>query len=414
MTAFASTCGAALGRVLNEHRIAASPAGRVAHGARTLAFPLALRTSADLGRVIGLDEEFAFRAGVESCRVARARAAVLIEFELPRRSWAAVTIRNPGSGLALKLGLDVLGRPTRLDLGQPETAHLLAAGTTGSGKSTLIRSLLWQAIQAPAERLRVLLVDTKRELERFYGLPHLAQPAARDASGAAALLEWAAGSLDERTPDSTPMVIVIDELADVVATSKATIPALARIARLGRSLGMHLLAGTQYVSKDTLGDPQLKANLTCRVAGRVENAQASALATGHPDMGAHRLSGSGDFLLASGGRAVRFTAPVLTPDQIATLQTVSARGPIDMHVEPMTSELAEVPLFVPQHVGWVLRQTWANDSTIPGRERIRRSLGLGASARAAALQGYCRDIWNSMWEEDDETWTNETEVSDEE
>ena len=218
----------------------------------------------------------------------------------------------------------MLGRAARLDLGQAETAHVLCAGTTGSGKSFLLRALLWQAIQAAPDRLQVLFVDTKRELERFYGLPHLAQPAARDASGAAALLEWVAGSMTERTPADPPLVIVIDELADVVATSKATIPALARIARLGRSLGLHILAGTQYVSKDTLGDPQLKANLTCRLAGRVENAQASALATGHPDMGAHRLSGSGDFLLASGGRAVRFTGPVLTDDQLATLPAVTA------------------------------------------------------------------------------------------
>ena len=123
------------------------------------------------------------------------------------------------------------------------------------------------------------------------------------------------------------MVIVIDELADVVATSKATIPALARIARLGRSLGLHILAGTQYVSKDTLGDPQLKANLTCRLAGRVENAQASARwPRDIPDMGAHRLSGAGDFLLASGGRAVRFTAPVLTVDQLATLPAGDRRA----------------------------------------------------------------------------------------
>lgn len=401
MTAFASTCGAALGRVLQEHRIAAQPAGRVALGARTVAYPLALRTSADLGRVIGLDEECAFRAGVESCRIARARSAVLVEFELPRADWAQVAIRNPGNGLSLKLGLDVLGRPARLDLSQPETAHVLAAGTTGSGKSFLLRALLWQAIQAPAERLQVLLVDTKRELSRFYGLPHLAQPAARDANAAAALMEWAAGSIDHRTPDSTPTVIVIDELADVVATSKATVPALARIARLGRSLGLHIIAGTQYVSKDTLGDPQLKANLTCRLAGRVENAQASALATGHPDMGAHRLSGAGDFLLATGGRAVRFTAPVLTEDQLATL-------PAEIAGED-TPEPAEKPLYAPAHVGWVLRHTWEHESTIPGRERIRRELGLGASAKAAALQSYCREVWDSMWP--DET---ESEVSDDE
>ena len=403
MTTFAPTCGAALGRVLAEHKIAARPAGRVAHGARTIAFPLALRTSADLGRVIGLDEEFAYRAGVESCRIARARSAVLVEFELPRAAWSSVAIRNPGAGLSLKLGLDVLGRAARLDLGQAETAHVLCAGTTGSGKSFLLRALLWQAIQATPDRLQVLLVDTKRELSAFYGLPHLAQPAARDASGAAALLEWAAGSIEERTPASIPMVIVIDELADVVATSKATIPALARIARLGRSLGLHLLAGTQYVSKDTLGDPQLKANLTCRLAGRVENAQASALATGHPDMGAHRLSGAGDFLLAQGGRAVRFTGPVLTVDQLATLPAV-----ID---GDLVTAPAESPLYAPQHVGWVLAETWRNDSTIPGREKIRQTLGLGASAKAAALQAYCREVWAVMWPEDQ---NDETEVIDNE
>lgn len=405
MTAFAPTCGTALGRVLAEYKIAARPAGRVAHGARTIAFPLALRTSADLARVIGLDEEMAFRAGVESCRIARAKSAVLVEFELPRGAWSTVAIRNPGNGLSLKLGLDVLGRAARLDLGQAETAHVLCAGTTGSGKSFLLRALLWQAIQAAPERLQVLLVDTKRELERFYGLPHLAQPAARDASGAASMLEWVSGKMTERTAQDPPCLIVIDELADVVATSKATIPALARIARLGRSLGLHILAGTQYVSKETLGDPQLKANLTCRLAGRVENAQASALATGFPDMGAHRLSGSGDFLLSSGGRAVRFTAPVLTVDQLATLPAVMIDGDL------ATAVSVDPPLWDPQHVGWVLAETWRNESQIPGRERIRSTLGLGASARAAALQSYCREVWSVMWPDNQD---DEMEVMDDE
>ena len=401
MTTFAPTCGAALGRVLAEHRIAARPAGRVVRGARTVSFPLALRTSADLAKAIGLDEEMAFRAGVESCRIARAKSAVLIEFELPRAAWSSVAIRNPGSGLALKLGLDVLGRAARLDLGAAETAHVLVAGTTGSGKSTLLKALLWQAIQATPDKLQVLLVDTKRELGAFYGLPHLAQAPARDASAAAALLTWLAGSMDERTPDSVPTVIVIDELADVVATSKATVPALARIARLGRSLGLHLLCGTQYVSKDTLGDPQLKANLTCRLAGRVENAQASALATGFPDMAAHRLSGSGDFLLAQGGRAVRFTAPVLTQAQVATMPAV-------IDVEAMPSSM-EQPLYAPEHVGWILGETWRNDSTVPGREKIRKTLGIGGSAKAAALQAYCTEAWNAMWPDGTE---DEVEVID--
>ena len=337
--------------------------------------------------------------------IARAKSAVLVEFELPRGAWSTVAIRNPGNGLSLKLGLDVLGRAARLDLGQAETAHVLCAGTTGSGKSFLLRALLWQAIQAAPDRLQVLLVDTKRELSSasmvfptWRNLRRATHPARRPCwNGPPA-------ASTERTPASIPMVIVIDELADVVATSKATIPALARIARLGRSLGLHLLAGTQYVSKDTLGDPQLKANLTCRLAGRVENAQASALATGFPDMGAHRLSGSGDFLLAQGGRAVRFTAPVLTVDQLATLPAV-------IDGDPVTAVSVDPPLYAPQHVGWVLAETWRNDSTIPGRERIRQTLGLGASARRRRCKPTAARCGLSMWPDDQD---DESEVIDDE
>lgn len=93
--------------------IASQPArpAAVARGARTVSFPLALRTSADLAKAIGLDEEMAFRAVLGTSRsIARAKSAVLIEFRLPRAAWSSVAIRNPVSGLALKLGLDVLGR----------------------------------------------------------------------------------------------------------------------------------------------------------------------------------------------------------------------------------------------------------------------------------------------------------------
>ena len=121
------------------------------------------------------------------------------------------------------------------------------------------------------------------------------------------------------------------------------------------------------------------------------------------DMGAHRLSGAGDFLLAQGGRAVRFTGPVLTVEQLGTLPAV-----IDGH---FVTAPAESPLYAPQHVGWVLAETWRNDSTIPGRERIRQTLGLGASAKAAALQAYCREVWAVMWPEDQ---NDETEVIDNE
>ena len=85
--------------------------------------------------------------------------------------------------------------------------------------------------------------------------------------------------------------------------------------------------------------------------------------------------------------------------------------PTVIDVEAMAPAPAERPLYAPEHVGWVLGETWRNESTVPGRERIRTTLGLGASARAAALQGYCREVWSVMWPDNQD---DETEVIDNE
>jgi DNA segregation ATPase FtsK/SpoIIIE-like protein len=295
----ASTIAAtALAGVLREHRIAGAFAGAPIAGPRTLTLALTLRNTGDLTKVLALDEAVAMRAGLERVRLARARSVVIAEFELPRRAWRDVQLeaihRTPGR---LALGLDTRGQPTSVDLHDPATAHLLIAGATGSGKTTLVRSML---VQAVADGRPLHVIDAKAELTRFYGC---AATVHTNPTAAAAHLADVAGNL--RAYGGS--VVVIDELAALIHDNAAAAKALGRIASLGRSLDVHLIAGTQRVDKATLGDRMIVDN-TSRLVGRVVDAGASALATGQAGMGAHRLSGYGDFLLVQGDQATRFVA----------------------------------------------------------------------------------------------------------
>ncbi len=295
----ASTIAAtALGAVLREHKIAGAWAGSPVMGPRTLSLGLRLRDTRDLGRVLALDEAVAMRAGLERVRLARERGVVVAEFELPRRAWRDVRLeqihRAPGR---LSLGLDTRGRPASVSLADPATAHLLIVGATGSGKTTLLRSML---VQAVADGRQLHVVDAKAELTRFYGCAATVhtQPAA-----AAAHLADVAGHLRAYSGS----VVVVDELAALIHGDAAAARSIGQIASLGRSLDVHLIAGTQRVDKATLGDRLIMDN-TARLVGRVVDAGASALATGQAGMGAHRLSGFGDFLLVQGDQATRFVA----------------------------------------------------------------------------------------------------------
>lgn len=314
----ASTIAAtALASVLREHGIAGSFAGDPVRGPRTLSLALALRSTGDLARVLALDEAVAMRAGLEHVRLARWRAVVIAEFELPRGAWRPVTLdtlppRTPGR---LALGLDTRGRSATVSLADPGTPHLLIAGASGSGKTTMMRSIMVQTI---ADGARLHVIDTKAELAAFYASAATVhtQPAR-----AAAHLADIAGNLRAYAGS----VVAIDELAALIHGHAAAARAIGQIASLGRSLGVHLVAGTQRVDKATLGDRLIVDN-TARLVGRVVDAGASALATGRAGMGAHRLSGYGDFLLVQGDQATRFVAaqagaaldalPVADPDTI--------------------------------------------------------------------------------------------------
>ena len=368
----ASTIAAtALAGVLREHKIAGAFAGAPVRGPRTLTLALQLRNTGDLPRVLALDEAVAMRAGLEHVRLARARSVVIAEFELPRGAWQTVNLENlhrsPGR---LALGLDTRGRPATVSLADPATAHLLIAGATGSGKTTMLRSIL---VQAVAEGAQLHVIDAKSELGAFYGCAATVNTS--PARAAAHLAEIAAN-----LRAYSGSVVAIDELAALIHGDAGAARSIGQIASLGRSLGVHLIAGTQRVDKATLGDRLIVDNTT-RLVGRVVDAGASALATGQAGMGAHRLSGYGDFLLVQGDQATRFVAAQAG----AALDSLPAGEQIiDAEPEPEIADEWHA-------VGRLLAASAVQQRELSSR-LVKDALGVSSTDRARRLRDYANAV----------------------
>jgi S-DNA-T family DNA segregation ATPase FtsK/SpoIIIE len=248
--------------------------------------------------------------------------------EILRASAAA-----PRTPLTVALGKDVVGQPVAIDLA--ELPHLLVAGSTGSGKSVCLNSLICNLLlfNGP-ERLRLLLIDPKMlELNVYNGIPHLLLPVVTDPREALRALRWLVAQMDRRyqrlarwsvrsidqynaklargeildaegEPLSEPMpyyVCIVDELADLMIQlgQEIELP-ITRLAQKARAVGIHLVLATQRPSVDVLTGV-IKANIPCRIAFRViqKNDSRTILDLN----GAEQLLGRGDMLYLKPGRA---------------------------------------------------------------------------------------------------------------
>jgi len=285
--------------VLNEYSVSGSWAGQPVVGPRTLTLGMRLSRTADLDKVLGLGEAVALRAGLKHVRMSRYLSVVMAEFEMPKQTWRPVMLgqiqQSPGK---LSMGLDTRGGTVTIDLGNQETSQLLIAGASGCGKSTLLRTMLFQVAQARNKRIHI--IDSKAELTQFYGVAETVHTV--QANATAHLQEIASDLQSYR--DS---VIAVDEIAALIYENAKAAAALGLITSQGRSLGINLIAGTQKVTKQVLGNEMIIAN-TARIVGRVVSAPDSVLASGQAGMNAHQLSGYGDFLLIEGADAHRFVA----------------------------------------------------------------------------------------------------------
>ena len=258
--------------------------------------------------------------------------------------WRGATMRIGGGRMIV--GRNYATSPASdqvIDLAQ--RPHVLVAGTTGSGKSTMLRMMLASlSYNADPERLRMVLVDLKNEdLVPFAALPHVDASAwlPDDARRAVAAVH---GELQRRVAagvgDWARVVLVIDELAQVDQTS---LDLLSAILAVGRSKRVHVIAATQHPAQRLIGD---KANYSVRCVGMVADAQTAALATGRKGSGAELLPGAGAFLFVDGAQLDRLQAYNMTAEaaagMVATARQKWGESAAKAIVEPVEPSRAVV------------------------------------------------------------------------
>ena len=311
--------------VLALHKVPARVTGGTVTP-RWVRFQVLPAMGAKISKIKGLSEELAAALDAPSCRVSRRGAAVSVE--VPRDDPQQVRLlplfrqlnddhrRIPPVTAILGLAED--GVPLLIRLPSPDVAHILTAGTTGSGKTVLLQTMILSlAMTNPRHRLALVLIDPKGHAFRlFEGLPHLARPVIREVEEMIEALQSLVRLMERRTDPSPRIVVVIDELADLLMVGgKAAQFALTRLTQRGREVGIHVIAATQKPTTAVLG-PLVKANFPVRLVGRVTSVEDARTATGWSGTGAERLTGRGDFLAVAEGRVMRFQAAHVSPAEV--------------------------------------------------------------------------------------------------
>jgi S-DNA-T family DNA segregation ATPase FtsK/SpoIIIE len=336
---------------------------------RWVRFQVLPAVGAKISKIKGLSEEVAAALDASSCRISRRGAAVAVE--VPREDPKPVRLlplfdqlnaadeRIPPVTAVLGLAED--GAPLLIRLPSPDVAHILVSGTTGSGKTMLLQSMILSLAMAnPADghrhldslpgpddyQLQMVLIDPKgHAFGLFEGLPHLARSVIWEPDEIAEVLQSLVrvmegqggngrirkgefGGMEDhirtarvvRTGPSASsrqsIVVFIDELADLLMVGGKDVQgALTRLTQRGREAGIHIVAATQKPTTAVLG-PLVKANFPVRLVGRVTSAEDARTATGWSGTGAERLMGRGDFLAVAEGRVIRFQAAHVSPAEI--------------------------------------------------------------------------------------------------
>lgn len=308
--------------ILAQHKASGLVVGGVV-APRFVQFRVQPAPSVRVNRIVALAEEIALGLGCTAVRIARSGAYVHVE--LPRQLEEPVRLVQLNAALETPphtaiLGLEETGQPLLLRLPAPDVVHILIAGTTGSGKSALARTILASlALNNDATSLRLVLIDPKgRGFAPLSRLPHVEGGVIADTEAAARQLRLLVREMERRDSEhiSAPMLVVaIDELADLLQTGgRAVEAAITRLAQRGREAGVHLLACTQKPTASMIGSA-MKANFPVRLVGAVASRDEARHATGIADSGAEKLAGRGDFLLVTKGEALRFQAAWLSEEE---------------------------------------------------------------------------------------------------
>ena len=327
-------------------------------------------------RVIGLSDDIARSMSALSARVSTIPGKTVIGIELPNDAREKVVLREIlsskffGDGnqkLPIALGKDIGGEPVVANLAK--MPHLLIAGTTGSGKSVAINTMILSLLyKLTPEECRLIMIDPKMlELSVYDGIPHLLSPVVTDPKKAVIALKWVVGEMEERyrkmskmgvrnidgynsrvqealgkgemfsrtvqtgfddetgqpifeteafAPETMPyIVVIVDEMADLMMVSGKEIEAcIQRLAQMARASGIHLIMATQRPSVDVITGT-IKANFPTRISFQVTSKIDSRTILG--EMGAEQLLGMGDMLYMAGGSKIsRCHGPFVSDEEV--------------------------------------------------------------------------------------------------
>lgn len=300
--------------------------GEVNIGPKVTRYTLKPAEGVKLSRIIALNQDLALALAAHPIRIeAPIPGKSLVGIEVPNKAAAIVRLGSlmsypefaAGGFLGFVLGRDVSGDPIFADI--DKMPHLLIAGSSGSGKSIVIHSLLTSLLYKNSpETLRLILVDPKRvELSLYEGLPHLVSPVITEPKKTVGVFKWAIeemsrrydvllgagsrdiGSYNKKNPEEPLpyIVIVVDELADLMVTYGREVEAsIVRLAQMARATGLHLVVSTQRPSVEVVTG-LIKANITSRIALQLPSQIDSR--TVLDTSGAEKLLGGGDMLSVS-------------------------------------------------------------------------------------------------------------------
>jgi len=338
-------------------------------------------------RIIGLADDIARSMSAVSARIAVIAGRNAIGIELPNKIRQTVYLREifetdqfyqTGAKLALALGKTIGGEAVIADIAK--MPHVLVAGTTGSGKSVAINTMIMSLVyRLTPQQCRLIMVDPKMlELSVYDGIPHLLTPVVTDPKKAIIALKWAVKEMEQRYRkmakigvrnidgfnqrlheakknqetlsrtvqigfdketgkpaferedfDFEPMpyiVVIIDEMADLMMVAGKEIEAaVQRLAQMARAAGIHVIMATQRPSVDVITGT-IKANFPTRISFAVTSKIDSRTILG--EQGAEQLLGQGDMLfMAGGGRTVRVHGPFIGDDEVEQVVThLKAQG----------------------------------------------------------------------------------------
>ena len=318
----------------------------VKHGPVVTLFEILPAAGIKINTIINLADDISRSMGVGAVRIAQIYGTQYLGVEVPNDQRETVTIKellinenfiNTSSKIPICIGKDISGNIEVIDLSK--TPHLLVAGTTGSGKSVFINTLLASILYkfSPNE-LRLILIDPKMlELSVYNDIAHLLTPVVTEPKKAIIALKWVCKEMERRyslmneentrslegynqkSIEKLPYIVVfIDEMADLMMTAgKEVEHYVQRLAQMARACGIHLVMATQRPSVDIITG-SIKANFPSRISFQVASKYDSRTVLG--EIGAEQLLGNGDMLMSkNGGHIIRYQSAFISDNEVNKL-----------------------------------------------------------------------------------------------